>query len=242
MSSSSYHFSFFTNSFDRRTLILSPVRFFYYKYKRLLATRLYRFSFFHNFRKFTSNYITFPSAFTLSYSYKLLFGFLDLYFYFLIVLFIANFRFVSSLKRISPFSRPLALSFSSSFVLFRHCRNYFLPKAVLLHLNGDSYSRRRLFLKASRNLISTFKPYLPASVSKIKRYFALKNYLARTTFKPKRRPKANKQLWLQKRLYLRFSRSFMPEILAGLFEELRMSSPFASLKRELHFKKRLLKF
>lgn len=68
--SSSYHFSFFSNSLDRRSQCLSPVMFFHYKYKHLLSFSLYRFSLKINFRRMLSK----PSFSFLSH----LTGYIDL--------------------------------------------------------------------------------------------------------------------------------------------------------------------
>lgn len=155
--SSSYHFSFLSNSLDRRSLALSPVRLFHFKYKRFLSWNLYQFSLRLNFRR---QFFPIPSFFASKlYGYIRSHFFEALFFLFYYYMLFLNPSTPLLPSWISYIKRPLGLSVVSALNFHSRTQYYFLPEGLLSSFPKSNYRRDSVFLTFHHHLLSLYKPW-----------------------------------------------------------------------------------
>lgn len=165
----SNHFSFLTNSWDRRSSILALERFFDYKARILLSHKLYHFSLSNGF--FKPSLLPLPVLLPVFLFYaigklqeKLM---LSLRFTFLLWA-----RFPASnggsLVHLKKCTRPEALGLTSALSFYRRGLYYKMPKALLFALRPNFYVKQHLFLGFRANVLSSFRfsslPFIPRKV------------------------------------------------------------------------------
>lgn len=164
----SNHFSFLTNSWDRRSSILALRRFFDYKARILVGHKLYHFSLNNAFPKPSLLPLPVLLPVFLFYTMGKLQEKLMLSLRFTFLLWALFPRGNQDQGSMAHCTRPQALGLTSALRFYQLGRHYTLPKALLFTLRPNFYVKQHLFLGFHANALSSFRisslPFIPRKI------------------------------------------------------------------------------